>query len=57
MKQKTCTIKELYDYFKKIGKENYELYFECLTVYGETEHIEINLQNITINDEEKKIIL
>lgn len=57
MKTKTCTVKELYEYFKMLGKENYELYFECLTVNRGTTDARIVLQNVIINDEEKKIVL
>ena len=57
MKTKPCTVKELYEYFKRLGKEDYKLYFECLTVNGDTTDTRIVLQNVVINDEEKKIVL
>jgi hypothetical protein len=57
MEYKTCTIKELYEHFKAIGKEDYKLYVECLTVSGDTTNACIVLQNIIVNDEDKKIIL
>lgn len=57
MEHKTCTVKELYEYFKTLDKEDYKLYFECLTVNGGTTDARITLQNIIVNDEQKKIIL
>ena len=57
MKHKTCTIKELYEHFKMLGKEDYELYFECLTVDGSTTDTRIILKNVIINDEQKKVVL
>ena len=57
MEHKTCTVKELYEYFKTLGKEDYKLYFECLTVNGGTTDARITLKNIIVNDEQKKIIL
>ena len=57
MKHKTCTIKELYEHFKMLGKEDYELYFECLTVDGGTTDTRITLQNVIVNDEQKKVVL
>ena len=57
MEHKTCTIKELYEHFKMLGKEDYELYFECLTVDGSTTDTRIILKNVIINDEQKKVVL
>ncbi len=57
MEHKTCTIKELYEHFKMLNKEDYKLYIECLTVNGDTTNTRVTLQNIIVNDEQKKIIL
>ena len=57
MEHKTCTIKELYEHFKMLGKEDYKLYFECLTVDGDTTDNSIILKNVIINDKQKKVVL
>lgn len=57
MEYKACTIKELYEHFKMLGKENYKLYVECLTVNGDTTDTRIILKNIIVNDEQEKVIL
>ena len=57
MEHKTCTIKELYEHFKALNKEDYKIYIECLTVNGDTTDTRVTLQNIIVNNEQKKIIL
>lgn len=57
MEYKACTIKELYEHFKMLGKENYKLFVECLTVNGDTTNARIILKNIIVDDTQKKVIL
>lgn len=57
MRKQTCTIKELYEYFKQQGKEDYKIFVQCTDIDGSYAEGTVGIDSIRFRDDKKEAVI